>query len=413
MIKQAITDKIDALLFRSGFSSSSFYRQLAVAFATDLQFRRSYLAIENKFSNAFTIKIIKSFFLFKRILRIALADAIITIGKRRSIDDLESSSGIIFLVGKKDGWILHGIANDLIHCIHKCCPGKYQLQVLEVHKLAKQKTIPKSYSFIAMHQNIAIKAVKMGVDPGKIVVYYTHTRDLLRDNVNTFNNCKAVLFQNANELHLLTANGLAGFKAHHYPVGIDLNIFNTNSRPSKLEYDYVISAPLLFPITNPHYFIRKDIPLLNYVLASLARGGKKILILGSGWDKSFLINDSNITIVDCKYQEKVLWYSRSKVFLNLSSYEGGPVTALEALASGCSVLTRPSGLANRLASDFPSHVKIIPDPDPSIIPSYTSCVNYNSLQCHRSSEGESAVLSKLKSEYSFEALAIKLIAILR
>ena len=112
MIKQIIVDKIDALSFKIGFSSSFLYKQLAITLATDLQFRRRYLAIEKKFTNDYVVKIIKFIFVLKYISRITLEEVKV-FGKKRKINhDLGNSPEIIFLVGKKDGWVLQGIAND-------------------------------------------------------------------------------------------------------------------------------------------------------------------------------------------------------------------------------------------------------------------------------------------------------------
>ena len=52
-------------------------------------------------------------------------------------------------------------------------------------------------------------------------------------------------------------------------------------------------------------------------------------------------------------QEKNEALNDCKTFLNLSLIEGGPVTLLEAVASGCNTISKDNGIANDINLDFP------------------------------------------------------------
>ena len=97
------------------------------------------------------------------------------------------------------------------------------------------------------------------------------------------------------------------------------------------------------------------------LILDLSNQGYKILVIGKGWEKSYLRNNKSIKIVNPEYKDKNNYLNQCKVFLNLSLLEGGPVTVLEALASGCAVISKDSGLAVDLSLDFPESFFIIPN----------------------------------------------------
>ena len=52
--------------------------------------------------------------------------------------------------------------------------------------------------------------------------------------------------------------------------------------------------------------------------------------------------------MDIKHSEYPYIYNRSKIYISTSLQEGGPVSWIEAMASGCYTLSHPTGFASEL-----------------------------------------------------------------
>ena len=90
--------------------------------------------------------------------------------------------------------------------------------------------------------------------------------------------------------------------------------------------------------------------------SKLALKGFKVIIIGDNWDKSLLSNNINIEIENNDYFNKNKILNNAKIFLNLSLIEGGPVTIIEAIASGCKVITKDNGNGYNLSLIFQVYV---------------------------------------------------------
>ena len=131
------------------------------------------------------------------------------------------------------------------------------------------------------------------------------------------------------------------------------------------------------------------------------------MIIGEGWKSSLIKNNTNIDIVNCSYKDKNKMLNECKTFLNLSLLEGGPVTLLEAIASGCTSISKDNGFSSEIAIEFPQNCKNIKNIVSSdqlsqeIINIYKK--NFTSVN---------TIDSKALGSYSFNRLGKKIINIL-
>ena len=127
------------------------------------------------------------------------------------------------------------------------------------------------------------------------------------------------------------------------------------------------------------------------------------MIIGEGWDNSLLSKNKNIEIINCPYREKNKQLNQCKTFLNLSLIEGGPVTLLEAIASGCNSISKDNGFSCDIAIDFPNKCKTIKN----IVSS--DQLSQEIINLHKNFVNEKPINSKALNSYSFSSLGNKII----
>ncbi len=255
---------------------------------------------------------------------------------------------------KNDKWVLRGISNDL--AIQFKNKG---LKVIEL-PATKIKEAYKAKHTIFVQHDLAIKLTKLNpLILRDASVYLTHLRTISLKEVEELTKFKFIFCQSSKDQMRLYSLGSLPGRVIHLPIGIDQNIFYKKIDFENREYDFVISTPLKLDALGSHYWFRKSSILVEDILLELSSRNYKILVLGKDWDKSFLAGNQNIKLINPTYNEKNFFLNNSKVFLNLSLLEGGPVTVLEALASGCSVISKDNGLSVDLSIDFKDRFFII------------------------------------------------------
>ena len=202
----------------------------------------------------------------------------------------------------------------------------------------------------------------------------------------------------------LSSLGFLPGRVISFPVGVDDNIFFKIQDFKQREYDFLFSIPYEIDNKGSHYWLRKSTPVLVEVIRNLASKGYKIMLLGDNWEYSKFINIKNITINSPSYTKKNYFINQCKCFINLSILEGGPVTILEALASGCLCISKNCGIAHQLSNDFKESFFLIenyisPQKLTNVIEEYY----LEKIKDHSISKN----IEKIK-KYSFNNLSLKL-----
>lgn len=125
-------------------------------------------------------------------------------------------------------------------------------------------------------------------------------------------------------------------------AGIDREIFV----PSK-------AAPKKhFVLVTGNCKARKNPQIIFEVIRQLK--GHQFVVEGQGWesfDSTGTLKSQNVRRLELNLQERAKIFREASVLLSLSSLEGGPLTILEALASGTPVVSSNAGFANEVIAD--------------------------------------------------------------
>tara|TARA_A100001388_G_scaffold276495_1_gene264423 strand:+ start:2540 stop:3721 length:1182 start_codon:yes stop_codon:yes gene_type:complete len=299
-----------------------------------------------------------------------------------------------------DQWVLRGISNDLAVQFNK-----NGLKVLEI-PANKIKEAYKAKHILFIQHDLAIRLTKFNSFLLKnSSVYITHLRTISFIKVEELSKFQYVFCQSSkDQMRLYTLGSLPG-RVIHLPIGIDQNKFYNFNDFNNREYDFVISTPLKLDSLGSHYWFRKSSILLQDIILELINRNYKILVIGEGWNKSFIEGNSNIKIINPGYSTKNKFLNNCKVFLNLSLLEGGPVTILEALAAGCSIISKDNGLSIDLSIDFPKNLFIIKNIFNKYILTNEIEKIYKNLSINDSNFNRELLVKK----YSFKSLANQII----
>lgn len=347
---------IDKFLAFTSLRNTKFYLNLVKIYAENYNLKYlKYLAFKNK--NKIKSFVIKLFYL-KEFLSLFFFNLLIKKSSNKSKRDKDIKK-IVFVLNKKDGWVLEGIAKDLKRVFLEKYPN-LKINITSLRDL--KKYVDEETKLLFMHQNLLRKIFNFNIDLRNIYCYYTHTRTLNQRDVFLYSSINCLFSQSRKEINLLSVNGVEISKLSYLPIGYDKKQFPKVDLSLEREYDFCFSVPYFEKYQNPHYFNRKEIKLIEYLACKFSFEGFKVLLIGKGWNESSSISSSKCKYMNIKYEEKSEFLSKVKIFLNLSSYEGGPVTVLEAASSGCNIISRDVGITFDLSCDI-SNCYLINDSD--------------------------------------------------
>ena len=313
-----------------------------------------------------------------------------------------TSSVVGYLPRSSRGWILEFLFQDLAKY---SCKSEFILcsNLLSVALIfcRSEKCV-----ILAMHQSLATELVELGFPDCSIVSWYTHSRITQRLSHRTLVKISKWLPMNSSEFNTLVMAGVPANKIDVFPIGYDDTMFNIdNDQNSDREID-ILFACRYVASNNAHYHSRKNYDLIVSVAEYFLSVGYTVAILGSGWRERFKHSSSSLKIFELPHHESPSIYRNSKLLLGLSLFEGGPVSWLEAMASGCLTLSCPSGFpldhinsesGSYLLSPRPSKEEVISIAN-QLLECY-SCVGIRSMQDRR---------KKFLSLSTFKCLAGKL-----
>ena len=244
-------------------------------------------------------------------------------------------------------WILNRIINDIKESSNK--KENYiifnSLLKLALFKMKMGGTI------FSMHQSNIIKLFFAGFKLNNISTYYTHTK-LNQNYFLNLNKLKKIYCQNIYELSYLRTSGIEESKLISFPVGIHQSFLKPIEKINPLyERDIDVLFCLKYSSKISHYKYRKRYDLILKISKRLVEKGFKVCILGEGWESLKSSIDSRIILKNIEFKKYNILYNNSKIFCNCSLVEGGPISLIEAYASGCLILSTPVGLFFNLCID--------------------------------------------------------------
>ena len=244
-----------------------------------------------------------------------------------------------YLPSRSRGWILEFIFRDLAVnakiCGFTLCDNPISV-VLELRKSNKAFVL-------SMHQSFVPELIQSGIPGSSLISIYTHSRINSALSSADIGKVRKWLPMNSSEAGALLMAGARPERIQVFPIGYDSNLFNdSNTKPAVRDID-VLFAGRFVDHRNSHYHARKNYGLILPVVESLIADGFVVGILGRDWERLFAHLAVPPLIFDLPFASTPSIYRRSKVLLNLSLLEGGPVSWLEGMATGCVTISCPSG----------------------------------------------------------------------
>ena len=307
----------------------------------------------------------------------------------------------LFIYPENDGWVLAGIAKDFVEHISNADAISFN-RFAEIYDEYQGLS---GCTFFYLHHDLYVKfSDKFPSSRSQSIVYVPHLRTVANQLIHKLILSKKVLCQSTNDQMRLIGLGLSFGHVESLPIGFDPKNFPYYSLDSgqKRPYDICISLPYRYMKRGSHYYKRKNTDFVQNLLRELSIS-HTILILGEGWDNSTFIYSDNVCIVNPSYADKHKWLLQARLFVSFSLLEGGPVTLLEAIGSGCYVLGYNTGLLDQLAHDFPERVfsiHISNKPDMAI-----SSINSILALLPPAQPAYYKDYQKLNQDYSFNSLA--------
>ena len=253
--------------------------------------------------------------------------------------DLASPLIIGYLPSRSTGWILEFLFRDLANnakiCQFVLCNNPVSA-VLALRKTNKALVL-------SMHQSFVSELIQSGIPSSSLISIFTHSR--INSALSTAVICKVRkwLPMNSSEANALLMAGASPDQIQVFPIGYDSNLFCDSHKEASARDIDVLFAGRFVDRRNFHYHVRKNYSLILPVVENLIADGFVVGILGSDWESLFGHLAAPPLVFDLPFASSPSIYRRSKVLVNLSLLEGGPISWLEAMASGCLTISCPSG----------------------------------------------------------------------
>ena len=228
------------------------------------------------------------------------------------------------------------------------------------------------------------------------------------------NKIKLVSHMSSHQMAISIGNGLTKANSRLMPLGVDL----TRHYPLKQDYvsrklkekypeikctlkrSYIgFCTRFTRKIT---YTKRKNYESLFKVVNSLVNLNKNVLIIGDGWqDVDILNRNSNLIILNPPYKDYNLFYNLMKLFVSVTSYDGGPIPLLESMACGVPSIITNSGFAPDIIEHKKNGYLFQPfEDEQNILKGIEYMDNQNFIRSH---------LREAAAKYSFDEYAMNLI----
>lgn len=310
---------------------------------------------------------------------------------------------LLIVYPENDNWILKGLSTDL------------EKEISKLNVKVKACSLKNIYNFkfakiLFIHHKVGLKAINK--NPALLdisSIYLSHIRTISLKEIELLSKFNFIFCQSSKDLMRLYTLGVLPGRVIHFPIGFDSSLFYKYKNFDNRKYDFVLSTPLKIDSLGSHYWLRKSSYLIHDAISKIAQQDFKIMIIGHGWDNSLLKNHRNIFINNCSYKEKNEALNNCKIFLNLSLIEGGPVTLLEAIASGCNSISKDNGIAYDINLDFPKKCFNIKN----ILSSQNLSKEIIDIYLkHLKNENNNLYNLKILHSYSFEYLGKRLVKIL-
>ncbi len=313
-------------------------------------------------------------------------------------------------------WILRGLAIDIEKSLRKLGIEVTRHEV----NLTSPGTIPDADWFFFVQQgqlNEILRAWGYRKDlVKKSICIFTHFV-AEKCNYKLLNNIKLVSHMSSHQMAISIAHGLSQENSELLTLGVDIerhyplrqdyltnklrdlypNIKNTNKR------SYIGFCTRL--TNKPTYTSRKNYKCLLEVINSLANSGENVLVIGDGWQNAKLAGTKeNVVIINPPYEHFNYFYNLMRLFVSVTSYDGGPIPLLESMACGVPAVITNSGFAPDIIKNEQTGIIFQPFTSKSEI--------LDLIKKSDQKKYDRIFLREIAADYSFDQYALRLISLL-
>ena len=200
---------------------------------------------------------------------------------------------------------------------------------------------------LVMFQGHLNQLLRDGIPAERVILYLSHVRIGLA--LPDLNQLHAVLALNAQEQALLMIQGMDSRLLQRFRAGFDPNLFFPGPPLNQRAIDVLVVGRYVGSYNN-NYHRRKRFSFLCDLLAILVDKDIQVALIGPGWDSCEYPLPSAVQQIDCSHPAYGAVYRSSRLVISVAAQEGGPVSFLEGLASGCLMLSVPTGFAAEFQS---------------------------------------------------------------
>ena len=313
-------------------------------------------------------------------------------------------------------WVLRGLAIDVERALSRLGIDVSRHEV----DLRRPGPVPDADFFFFVQQG-QLKSILAAWDYRhelvvKSVCIFTHY-DAANCDAALLNRIRLVSHMSSHQMAISIANGLSPHNSRVLTLGVELN----RHYPVKQSYlsQQLNSIYSGVCITQKRSYIgfctrywmkntyikRKNYDCLLRIVQKLAAAGENILILGDGWSQSNLPADlPGIVALSPPYEHYNFFYNLMSLFVSVTSYDGGPIPLLEAMACGVPAVMTNSGFAPDIITNDDYGILFQPFADDSIV---MKCIAQA-----RNRQYDRTFLRARASLYSFDQYAGRLVRLL-
>lgn len=313
-------------------------------------------------------------------------------------------------------WILRGLAIDIEKSL-----GKLGVDVTR-HEvdLRSPEAIPEADWFFFVQQGqldsiLGAWGYRKDLVKKSICIFTHFVAD--KCNFKLLNQIKLISHMSSHQMAISIANGLSKENSEVITLGVDIE------RQYPLQQEYLTSKlNRLYPhikitkkrsyigfctrITNkPTYTSRKNYKCLLEIINFLSNSGENILVIGDGWqDAKLAAKRNNLIVINPPYEHFNYFYNLMRLFVSVTSYDGGPIPLLESMACGVPAVITNSGFAPDIIKSERSGIMFQP---------FASNAEILSLiKKSDQTKYDRIHLREVAAQHSFDQYAAKLISLL-
>jgi glycosyltransferase involved in cell wall biosynthesis len=250
----------------------------------------------------------------------------------------------VFLMSNFKGWILDALARESAQAIGAPINIQYipaSRRDIRSLKSFKSLLFPKTIgSNLFFHHRTFLevdKRVSLQESENRIWLTHFDEMDSIEELVNRDSRISKIYVQSISLRDVLVGAGFSENKLQVTPGAVDRKQFFPSAESYSNDSYFLFSGDCK-PRKNPSYveWIVRSFPEYTFV------------IHGRGWNvfnQGVMRNLSNVELVDFQFSKQGYLLRGASAFISVAHNEGGPISILEALASGTPVISTDTGFA--------------------------------------------------------------------